>query len=292
MSKYTNFIVTTDSGCDLPISFCDSISVIPLKMHYTIDGTVFTDNMLHEECKFFYDKMRNGAAPVTSQINPSEYIDFWKPLLEYGLPIVHISLGSGISGSYNNAVNAVSIIKEDHPDAEILVVDSTQASMGYAMFVVKAAEMRDAGNSAQECVDWLNANKIKAHAFFTTGDLKYLYRGGRVKRSSAVLGTLLNINPILNLDKEGHLQVFDKARGQKATLKRMIKLISERVVDPSSQTLYVAHSDSEKAAHEFGEAMKNELHFKDVFYSYIGSIIGAHTGPGLVTVFFYGIPRV
>lgn len=286
-----SFIVTTDSGCDLPMSLLQEHQIIPFLLGYEIDGQVFRDTMLHQDCHDFYEKMRAGAVPKTSQINVFQFIEFWRPLLKQGLPIVHISLGSGVSGTWHNGVEAAEMLKGEMPDAEIHVIDSTLCSTGYGMLALKAAEMRDAGTSAAECARWLDAHKINVNTWYTTDELLYLRRSGRCSRASAVIGTALKICPILDLDSEGHLIVQERVRGLKRTVERIHQIIGATVVDAAGQTLYICHSDIPEQARQFGEGLKQEFGFRDVYYTYIGTIIGSNCGPGLMAAFYFGTPR-
>ncbi|MGI6538689.1 MAG: DegV family protein [Caldicoprobacterales bacterium] len=288
MSK---FCMATDSGCDLPMSLCKERKIYPLQMSYYIGEDEFRDTMVHDDFKVFYDKIRNGATPRTSQVNVYEFVSFWESLLHLKLPIIHICLGSGISGTYSNGMQAVDIMKEKYPDQDIYLIDSTLASVGYGMLAIKAAEMRDQGKTAQECVKWIEEHKIEINTYYTTDNLEYLHRSGRVSRAGAIIGTTLKINPILNLDKEGHLLVRERIRGRKATIRRIHDIVRELVVNPQEQTLYICHSDIPEKANEFGEGLKQDIGFSDVYYTYIGSTIGTHAGPGLMAAFFYGKPR-
>lgn len=285
------FIVTTDSGCDLPYSLLQEREIIPFPIKYELDGRMFEDTMLHEDCKKFYDRMRSGAVPRTSQINIMEFVDFWRSLAVRGLPIVHICLGSGISGTSANGLTAVTLLKERLPELEIFLVDSTLASVGYGMLSLTAADMRDKGSTAEECVCQLNERKAEINTYYTTSDLTYLYRSGRVSRTGMMIAHALNINPILNLDLEGHLIVQERVRGHKNTIRRIHEIINERVIDPQQQVLYICHSDIPNEARLFGEGIKKRFGFKDVYYTYIGTTIGAHAGPGLMAAFFSGKPR-
>ncbi|HHU49988.1 MAG: DegV family protein [Caldicoprobacterales bacterium] len=285
------FCVSTDSGCDLPISLCNERKIYPLQMTYYIGEEEFRDTMNHEDFKDFYRKIRDGAMPRTSQINVYEFVSFWESLLHHKLPIIHICLGSGISGTYSNGLQAVEIMKEKYPEQEIYLVDSTLASVGYGMLAIKAAELRDQGKTPQECVEWLEKHKIEINTYYTTDNLEYLYRSGRVSRTGAIIGTALKINPILNLNKEGHLLVQEKIRGTKATIRRIHAIVKELVVNPQEQTLYICHSDIPEKAKAFGEGLKKDIGFRDIYYTYIGSTIGTHSGPGLMAAFFYGKPR-
>ena len=283
--------MTTDSGCDLSGEYCESLGIVPLKMCWTAGEENITDTMVPTELKAFYDGMRSGTEPKTSQVTPYQYIEFWTPLLERKLPIVHIALGSAISGTYANGVKAAEMMREEHPDCVIHVVDSTLASVGYGMLAINAAKMRDEGFTPEQCVAELERTKASVNTIYTTGDLTYLYRSGRVSRTGMVVAHALNIWPILRLNIEGTLLVTAKERGKKHTLDRINKIIEEAVLEPEKQTLYICHSDIPEEAHEFGESLKELFGFKDVFYTYIGTTIGSNCGPGLMAAFFTGKDR-
>lgn len=291
MKEMHSFIITTDSGCDLPLSFCQSRDIIPIKMHYAIGDKEFTDTMDPKDLKGFYDGMRAGDVPKTSQVTPYQFVEFWTPLLEQGLPILHIALGSGISGTWANAVSAADMLKEENPGADIRVIDSTLASVGYGMLAILASEMRESGSTVDNCQAELERVKGNINTYYTTGDLTYLYRSGRVSRTGMTIAKALNIWPILNLDLDGHLIVQAKERGKKNTIKHIHKIIEELCIDPSNQTLYVCHSDIEDEAKQFGEEIKEMFGFRDVFYTYIGTTIGSNCGPGLMAAFFFGKER-
>ena len=287
----SGFLVCTDSGCDLSIRVLQEHGIIPIRLKYEIDGQIFEDTMLPEDCHVFYEKMREGAVPKTSQLNIADFMEFWRPLLGQHKPIVHISLGSGVSGTWHNGCLAAEELKREFPDSEIHVIDSTLCSVGYGMLALKAAELRDKGASAGECVDWLEAHKASVNTWYTTDELKYLYRSGRVSRAGMIVATALNICPILNLDKEGHLLVQEKVRGLKRTVKRIHEIVGERVLDAGSQTAYICHSDIPEQAREFGEGLKEEFGFGEMLYTNIGPTIGSNCGPGLMAVFFWGRDR-
>lgn len=286
------FRLATDSGCDLPFELCEAREIAALLMQYTIDGQTLTDTMRAEDAKAFYEKMRSGAMPQTSSINPEEYLDFWEKLFEQSdLPLVHLCMGSGISGTYQNGVLARETFLERHPDAELYVVDSLGASASYGMLAVMAADLRDEGKTAQECAAWLEQNRRRANAYYTTGDLKWLYYGGRVSRTGMTIARALNIWPVMTLAPDGHLTAKEKIRGKKQTFDRIAELVKERVEEAGRQTIYVCHADNPGEAEEFAARLQRECGFAAVSCSYIGSTIGTHTGPGLITVFFLGKER-
>lgn len=287
------FCVATDSGCDLPGAFCEERNIHVYRMKYYIGEEEYTDQMNPEDAIEFYNKMREGAVPRTSQMTPHEFMAFWAGLYkEHKLPIVHIAMGSAISGTYSNAVIARDMFLEEYPEAKVFVVDSTLASIGYGMLAIWAADMRDAGETPEACVEWLNKKKIHVNTYYTCDDLKYLYRSGRVSRAGATVGTILNINPILNLDKEGRLIVQEKIRGRKRAFRRIYDIVEELVVEPTEQTLYICHSDCKpEDVQTFTNTLIERIGFKDSFISYISSTIGSHCGPGLIAAFFVGKPR-
>ncbi|MBQ3356366.1 MAG: DegV family protein [Oscillospiraceae bacterium] len=286
-----SYILSTDSGCDLTLATAQELDVHVLRMQYEIDGQSYTETMHEEDLAVFYQKMKDGAQAHTTAINIEDYISFWKQLLDAGKPIVHISLGSGISSSYQNAVNARSLLLEAYPDAQIYVIDSLGACMSYGLLVIDAARLRDEGVTPDECVRQIEAKRLSCNAIYTTGDLEYLYRGGRVSRAGAIISKTLNIWPILNLNDKGELRVIDKCRGRTRAYRRVAEMIHELAIAPEKQTLYLCHSNAPEAVEAYKAAILALTPFRDVFISQIGTTIGAHTGPGLVTAFYYGKDR-
>ena len=286
------FVISTDSGCDLSIELCKEKGIIPLFMNYIDGENAVVDTMQQADIVKFYKRMEDEAKMFkTSAVNIQEAYDFLKSLLEYNKPIIHISLGSGISGTYNNFVAAKEMLDEKYPGHEIYLIDSTSASLGYGILALEAAKMRDEGKNIIEVKEYLESVKRGINPYFTTNTLTYLARGGRVTKIASIFGNVLSIKPILRLDFDGHLLVHTKGHGKTNTYKKMLEAIKEQVVNPENQTLYVSHSNAIESAVEFAEMVKKELGFKDIFYSYIGSIIGSHTGPGLIAVFFHGKNR-
>lgn len=286
-----NFILTTDSGCDLSLELCQKNNIIPIHLKYYNEEEINTDTMKEEDSIVFYNKMRKGKIFKTSQINAEEFIEFFEPLLSQNLPILHICMGSAISGTYNNGKVAVEKLKEKYPDSKIFFLDSTLASVGYGILALNVAKFRDEGKSAEECAKWVEENKANINTYYTTSTLSYFARSGRMKLTSAVIGKMLAVNPILKLNKEGSLLVSSSVLGKKNAVKKIVSNITEKIIDPQNQTLYVSHSDIPKEAKVFGEMLKEHFGFKDVLYTYIGSTIGAHCGPGVKTAFFFGKER-
>lgn len=300
-SAASSFFITTDSGADFSYEVLSSHGIVPYFMQYEVNGELRTDTMRPDHCHQFYEEMRAGAVPHTSQITTSQFEGFWRPLLAKNPTILHISLGSGVSGTYHNACLAAEELEQEDPSRKIYVCDSTLCSTGYGMLCLKAAEMRDAGCSASETFQWVDTYKININTWYTTDELKYLQRSGRCSKASAIIGGMLHICPILNLDAEGHLIVQERVRGLSQTIARIHKIIGQtlkdpdpsiaQLVDPQNQTLYICHSDIPEKAREFGEGLRKEFGFRDIFYTYIGTTIGANCGPGLMAAFYYAKPR-
>ena len=283
--------ITADSGCDLSLEKCTERGVIPYKMPFTMDGKPMIDGMTEESFREFYDLMRAGGIARTSQINPGEFTEFWRPLAEAGKNVLHIYLAAAISGSCDNARSAAAMLMEEYPGWTCRVVDSANASAGFGLVVLRAADNRDKGMELEANARELESIIHNVNSIFTTNDLTYLYRGGRVSKTAAAFGTALNIVPIMHLDYEGHLEVWQKVRGDKQCFKKVLKDIKELVENAGEQTLIVSEADAPEKAREYGAALVAECGFRDVFYTHIGPIIGAHTGPGLISVFFVGKER-
>jgi DegV family protein with EDD domain len=183
------------------------------------------------------------------------------------------------------------MIKEKYPESLIEIIDSTSASLGYGMMCIEAAKLREEGKTYEEIVRYVENIKRGVNPYFETSTLTYLARGGRVTKIASIFGNVLSIRPVLRLDYDGHLVVYTKGHGKLNTFKKVIEAVKEAVIDPQNQTLYVSHSNAINDAVELAEKIKEEIGFKDIVYSYIGTIIGSHTGPGLVSVFFHGKDR-
>lgn len=287
----SDYIITTDSGSDLTAALYEKHEIIPIMMEYELDGKMNYDTPDEQKIRQFYDLMREGAVPKTTQINAERMSGFFNDIIaQYQKPILHIALGSGISGTCHNCMTAAKEVSEK-TGVKISVVDSIGASLADGLLCILASQNRANGMSIEQNEQYLNDIKHKVNVYFTTNTLTYLHRGGRVSKTSAVLGHMLGINPVLTLDKEGHLIVCDKVRGEKNTFVNITKKIADTVIDPQSQSLYISHSACCDRAAKAGEQIKNELGFRDVVITNIGTIIGSHTGPGLVALFYVGKER-
>ena len=285
------FNIVVDSSCDLSYEYCLKHEIYPIFMKYTIGENIYTDTMKEEDIKEFYNQMRKGKVPKTGQVNTFDYFNYFSEVSENKFPILYICLSSGLSGSYNNALQTKEMLLEEYPNRKIYVIDSLIASLGTGMQAIEAMKMRDEGKTIEETYEYLLDLSHKVNTYYTTNEMVYLYRGGRVNKLKYMVADVLKINPILRVDNLGKLLVHQTVPGEKKTLRRIVEMVGKNVIDPESQTLYVSHADNLEKAKLYGETIKEKYGFKDIFYSNIGTIIGSHTGPGLVAVFFIGKER-
>lgn len=265
--------------------------------HFILNGTEYRDD-LGQSMPFqtFYQKITEGAMPTTSQVNTEEFTAFFEPMLQAGQDILHISFSSGLSGSYQSACIARDDLLQRYPERKLLVIDSLGASSGYGLLIDAAADLRDSGATLEEAYDWVTANRLKVHHWFFSGDLSHYKRGGRISATSAVLGGLLGICPLMNMDHLGHLIPRTKIRGKGNVIKAMGEKMKSHADGGSGYQgkCFISHSacfeDARKVA-DLVEATFPKLNGK-VMINSVGTVIGAHTGPGTVALFFFGDERV
>ncbi len=285
------FIITADSACDCALDELKSKNVSIIFFNYS-DGTkTYTDTMDEKNYKQFYLDMKNGTVFKTSQINPQEYYDFFKSLIGQNLPIIHISLGSGVSNTINSIYIASSMLKDENPNVDIRPIDSKLASSGLTLLINKLVEFRDNQLTADEAQEKIMYYVEHLNTFYTTDTLTYFARGGRLSKVEAFLGNALKINPILDCNPAGNLRIVEKVRGANKALEQLIRRVKYQVENPQEQILLICHADNEQRSIDLGERLVKEVGFKDYKLYFMGPIIGAHTGPGLISVYFFGKPR-
>ena len=285
------YIISTDSGCDLSKKECMKRNIEALPMYFLDGDKTYLDTMRDEDLEKFYENIKAGTNYKTTSINQNEAYTYFTDLLKKNKNIIHICLGSKISGSFNNCMHAKAQIEEEDKEANIYILDSTLACLGYGILAIEASNMRDEGKSFEEVVKYLEDSKRSINTYYTTNTLTYLARGGRVSKIASIFGNALSIKPILRLNYEGALLVDSKGHGLNKTYAMIINKIKETVINPENQILYISHSNCLDVAKNFASLIMKEIPFKSVFYSFIGSIIGAHTGPGLVAAFYHGKER-
>ncbi|MBR6007930.1 MAG: DegV family protein [Clostridia bacterium] len=292
----SDYILSCGSTVDLTGKHLADRDVSCVYFHYELDGQSYLDDLgktipLPE----FYKAMEEGKDARTSQINQAEYTDYFDKLLSTGKDVLHIDFSSGLSGSVSSARLAAESLKEKYPSQKLYIVDSLAASSGYGLLVDKAADLRDGGMDIDSLRDWVEDNKLRVHHWFFSTTLKYYIKGGRVSKTAGFLGGILGICPLLHVDEEGHLIPMEKIRGKKkviaATLDKMLKYCDNGT--RYAEKCYISHSNSPEEA----AVLKDEVEkaFPDirggVEIDDIGTVIGAHSGPGTVALFFWGKPR-
>lgn len=286
------FIITTDTTCDLPESYLKEYNLTLLPLYYNFNGTVYGDqNVLSP--KDFYNKMRGGVMPTTMAVNQDTARAVFSNLLDKGYDILHIAFSSGLSGTYSSAATAARELCDERPGAKIVVVDSLCASLGEGLLVHKALMMQKSGKSIDEISDWLENNKLHLCHIFTVDDLHHLHRGGRVSKAAAVIGTLINVKPVLHVDNEGHLIPLNNVRGRKKALFALVDQMEARFDGYKDQNdiIFISHGDCIEDAEFVAAQVKERFGIPDHLINYVSPTIGAHSGPGTVALFFMGKER-
>ena len=286
MSSYE---IITNNTADLPLSWMESNQVDYFVMPCTMNNEVYDkENMIDVE--EFYKSMREGSMPTTSQINPTIAEEMFRSVLERGKDILYLGFSSGLSGSFNSCRMAAEELKEEFPDRKIEVIDTLAASMGEGMITWYAVKMQKEGKSLEETAAWVKENVLHLCHVFTVDDLYHLYRGGRVSRAAAVLGTLAQIKPMLHVDEEGKLIPLSKVRGRKKSLSALLTMMEERIgsYKDKNEIIMISHGDCEKDAKTVEKLVREKFGYETIMINHIGPTIGAHSGPGTVALFFLG----
>ena len=276
--------ILADSACDLPLSFYqeNNVTLIPLQVH--LDGQNYED-IVTINSKEIFQAMLDGKAPKTSQVSPEHFLEIFTEFAKEKKQGIYIAFSSELSGTYQTAVMIHNQVKEEYPDLDIEIINSKCASLGIGMVVDQAAKLAQKGASKEEILTHIQFLLKHMEHLFTVGDLEYLARGGRISKTSALVGGLLNIKPLLNVE-DGKLVPLEKIRGKKKLVKRAMELMHERGINLSTQTIGIVHGADEELALEWKELIQNEFGTTNFMIHSIGSVIGAHTGPGTVGIFF------
>ncbi len=286
------FIITTDTTCDLPQEYLDQHNISLLPLYYSINETVYgEENAL--DPKEFYKIMRNGAMPTTMAVNPDTARNVFTNLLQKGYDILHIAFSSPLSGSCSVAATTAIELCEENPDAKIIVIDSLCASMGEGLLVHKAVQLKESGKSIDKVAQWLESNKLNLCHLFTVDDLHHLHRGGRVSKASAIIGTLINVKPVLHVNNEGRLLPLNNVRGRKKALTTLVDLMEEKTKNYpiKNDIVFISHGDSLEDAQFVASTIKERLHIDQCLINMISPTIGSHAGPGTIALFFMGSER-
>ncbi len=285
-----DYIILTDSCCDLTAAQLSELGVGSLSLEVLIDGgePVLNDDINIEE---FYKKLREKGKVTTSAISMDRFSEFFEGFLSAGTDILYLGFSSGLSGTYNAAFVAAQELAEKYPERKIYTVDSLCASLGQGLFVYLAAKQRLEGRAIDEVYEWAKEKRYNLCHWFTVDDLFFLKRGGRVNAATAVMGTMLAIKPILHVDFKGKLINVSKAKGRKASIDTLFENMKASIIAPETQTAFICHGDCIADAEYLAGRMKSELGIPEVIIGYTGPVIAAHSGPGTLAVFYLGTER-
>ena len=288
----SNYQIITDSSCDFTQQQYQDLGLryAPLTLLY--QGQVHNSFTEEEELKAFYDGIRAGEMPTTSAVNPDGWASVMEPALAEGKDILCLAFTSGLSTTYQSAVIAANELKEKYPERTINVVDTLCAALGQGLLVWHACRKRDAGCSLEELTTWVEENKLHMAHWVTVDDLNHLKRGGRVSATTAFVGGMLNIKPIIHVSDEGKLDTVAKMRGRKAAMEYLANKCAEDGEGFDNETVFIAHGDCPEDAKALEALVRAKCPWvKNVCIGYVGGVIGAHTGPGVLVVFFLGRKR-
>lgn len=287
------YIIVSDSCCDLNLDQIEDFGIEVVPLSFQIKGKEYHNYADEREMKThdFYELLRNKEVSVTSQVTPSDFISVFIKYVKKGYDILYISFSSALSGTYNSSLVARNAVLDEYPAAKIICIDSLSASMGQGLLVYHACKLQQAGKSIEEVAEFVNQNILHLVHWFTVDDLGTLKRGGRLSATSAFLGTILNVKPVLHVSDEGKLVPVEKVRGRKKSLISIIERCKKSIINPSEQVIFISHGDCLEEAKFVGEKIKEEVGVKDIIYNYVGPVIGSHSGPGTIALFYLGINR-
>ena len=284
------FQIVTDSCCDFTAEEYArlKLGVVPLSVEFRGQTT---DDRNDDSLKTMYAALRGGESAKTAAVNPERWRETIEPWLKQGKDVLVLAFSSGLSTTYQSAVIAAQELMESYPDRRIRVVDTLSASLGEGLLVWYACRKRDEGLTLDETADWAEENKFHLCHWFTVDDLFYLKRGGRISAATAVMGTMLNIKPVLHMDDEGHLISMSKARGRKAAIQALAEKTRELGAGFDNETMFISHGDCREDAEYLAQLLKSKYGVKNVYIGYVGAVIGSHSGPGTLALFFLGKHR-
>ena len=284
-----SYQIITDSCCDFTQQQCDELGVACAPLTVTYRGESHSNFSDPAAVKAFYDELRGGITASTSAVNPDGWARLMEDALKQGRDVLALAFSSGLSTTYQSAVIAAKELRETYPERKILVVDTLCAALGQGLLVYCACKKRDEGMNIEELCGWVEEHKLKVCHWVTVDDLSHLKRGGRISATTAIVGTMLNIKPIIYVDNDGHLINTAKVRGRKAAIDFLVKQLEETCID--KETVFIAHGDCPEDAAALEEILKEKQGVKNVITGYVGPVIGAHTGPGVLVLFFMGTHR-
>lgn len=288
----SEFVILTDSGCDLTAQMAEELDLAVLPLSVNIEGKEYRNYLDEREIshKDFYALMREGKTGKTSAINLDTFKEAMDGILKEGKDVLYLGFSSGLSGTYQVGMLAAEEMAEKYPERKVLCADTLCASMGQGLLLYYAAMQKKEGKTIEQVRDYVLEKRKNLSHWFTVDDLNHLKRGGRVSATTAMVGTLLSIKPVLHVDDEGHLINMEKARGRKASIQRLAQKVLEDMLEVD-QPIFISHGDCLEEAEQLADLLRGKEHIQDVKISYVGPVIGAHTGAGVLAIFCLGKNR-
>lgn len=289
----SDFKIITNTTADLPQQYVKDNNLGLMVFNYTMNGETY-DKEKELDWKEFYALMRTGQMPTTSQVNPEECKNYFEEYLKETRQLLYICFSSGMSGTYNNACLAAETVMEEHPECKIMVVDSKCASLGEGLLVHKALELQKTGKTMEETARWMEENLLHLVHIVTVDDLNHLYRGGRVSRTAAIVGSMVGIKPIIHVNDEGKLIPISKVRGRKKSLNALVDYMEQKMGQQyrdANDIVFISHGDALEDAEWVRDEIKARFGINQFIINHIGPTIGAHSGPGTIALFFMGESR-
>ena len=285
--------IVTDSSANLTDELIDKYDIGIASLVFYSGNKEFTSYVkgVKTDLKQFYDMLRKKDALTTSCVNEATFIEVFEPTLQEGLDILYIGFSSALSATYISGEKAAAALRKKYPERKIITVNTLGASLGEGLLVLYAARMKEAGASMKEVQNWLEQNRLKLCHYFTVDDLFFLFRGGRVKKTSYLIANLVNIKPIMHMDDYGRLIPIGKVMGRKKSLNTIAEMVIRDIVDPEDQTICVSHGDCIEDVKYLKEKIEGKIKVKEWVINYVDPVVGAHSGPGTVAIFFLGNHR-
>ena len=289
----SDFIILTDSSADLSAEMAQELDIQVIPLSFIMKGRTYRDFPDNREMDphLFYEALRQGEEATTAAVNVGQYTEALEPLLQAGKDVLILAFSSGLSATYNSSRLAVEELREKYPERKLYTVDTLCASLGQGLLVWYAAKARERGGTIEEVRDWVEDRKLNLCHQFTVDDLHFLKRGGRISAATALVGSVLQVKPVLHVDNEGHLVNIGKVRGRQAALKALVDRMEATAIDSGSLTVFISHGDCLEDAQTVAGMVKKRFGVQNICINYVGPVIGAHSGPGTVALFYIGTNR-
>ena len=289
----SGYVIVTDSSCDMTAQMAQELDIQVAPLSVLLEGRSYKNYLDGREIAFsdFYAALRGGKLAKTSAVNIEDFVQLFTPILEAGQDILYLGFSSALSATYQCGASAMEMLREKYPQRKLYAVDTLCASLGQGLMVYYAALKKREGLSIEQVRDYVEQNKLHLCHWFTVDDLHFLKRGGRISATTEIIGTMLSIKPVMHVDDEGRLIKVDIAKGRKGSIRRLKEKMAQSAVNPQDQVVFISHGDCLAEAQSLADMIKEQLGVKEVVLNYVGPVIGAHSGPGTIALFFLGDKR-